>query len=111
MMVSADKIRNLMLHLLSNMLNLPIQLTYWKLVVLIVTCRVHRIQSPAAAELKKQVSTEMEQQSGILDNTLGLGVRRLCFYSCYMTVTKLLPVSLTTFHPHPSSASTASLLS
>lgn len=37
----------------------------------------------------------MEKQCGILDNTLGFGVRRLRFYSCYMTVTKSLPVSLT----------------
>lgn len=37
----------------------------------------------------------MEKQRGILDNTLGFGVRRLRFYSCYMTVTKSLPVSLT----------------
>lgn len=56
--------------------------------------------------LKKKQSMQMEKQCGTLDNMLGFGVRRLRFYSCYMTVTKSLPVSLP-LHSHPSSVCTA----
>lgn len=79
------------------MVNLPIQLTknFGG-----APCHMQGTGGPiSVVELKKQVSREVEQQCGILDNTLGLGARRLHFYSCYMTVTKLLPVSLTPSTP------------
>lgn len=71
MMVSADQTRNLILHLLSNMLKLLIQLATENFGGVIVICRVQGVPFPAVAELKEQLSPEVEQQCGTQENSLG----------------------------------------